>query len=172
MLSENIFWQNFCPPIFVTQSFAPNIYDKLAPLHVLQTAKEIELMRFVGLLYFFYHRRGLLKSCEIGSKRIKDALFKFKDQKESLTTISDLSYMKQLSVGSVHGRIWGDWIWIRAWAYFGGLNMNSCMGVFGDWIWIRAWAYLGDWIWIRACAYLGEWIRIRCCHNGLKCLYI
>ena len=28
MLSENIFSLNFCPPIFVTQSFAPNIYDK------------------------------------------------------------------------------------------------------------------------------------------------
>ena len=32
MLFENIFSQNFCPPIFVTQIFAPNIYDKSTPV--------------------------------------------------------------------------------------------------------------------------------------------
>jgi len=36
MLSENIFSLNFCPPIFVTQSFAPpNIYDKSTPLIII-----------------------------------------------------------------------------------------------------------------------------------------
>ena len=34
MLSENLFSLNFCPPIFVTQIFAPNIYDKSTPLDI------------------------------------------------------------------------------------------------------------------------------------------
>jgi len=56
MLSENTFSQNVCPPIFVTQICAPNIYDKSTPVDIsfewwIEWACEYVQFKFDVILY-------------------------------------------------------------------------------------------------------------------------